>query len=96
MMTKNQATIALVKRLDQIIEERKALEKEEAELKSELKSIMGTENQLRINGCMVIIEQCYRSILDGEALKLKFGRKVIERFTKVITYDRLTIKKTKR
>jgi uncharacterized protein (UPF0335 family) len=96
MRTESQSTITLVMRLNQVIEQRKALEKQEKDLKSQVKEVMGMNATLEAGDFMVFVEDRTRSDLDKAALAQDFGTEVLAKYMKSSHYEILTVKSTVR
>lgn len=94
MKTQSKQKIELAQELLSVIEQRKALEKRESELKTYFKDELGNKPDLLEAGNVVImlIEKA-RTSLDKEGLTNKFGIAVISEFEKTTTYLETQVKK---
>lgn len=84
----------LAKELNQVIQDRRALEKREAELKDFFKtrmSAMGTDT-LSVGGILVSMVSKARSGLDAKALTVALGEDKIAEFQKVTEYVQVDVK----
>lgn len=96
MKTTSQATINAVAELFAIIEQRKALEKAEKALKSDIKAVMGSALNLDAGLYAVIISERSRSDLDKTALEHDMGHDFIVKYSKRTSYEILEVKPAKR
>ncbi len=96
MKTTKAAVISMVSQLFEIIENRKAQDKIERELKEVLKGIMGSDATLEAGGFMVLLETRGRSDLDKKAILENEGLKFIEKYSKHSEYEILTVKSMSR
>ena len=85
----------LAQELNQIIQDRKALEKREDQLKQFFKtrmSAMGTDT-LSVGGILVSMVAKSRSSLDAKALTVALGEEKIAEFQKVTEYIQIDVKR---
>lgn len=90
MRTQSKEKITKAKRLAKLIEDRKAIEKEEAELKKYFKGeIEG--GVLEAGDVVITIEVKSRESLDREALEAELGSK-LKKYIKVTEYEQVNVK----
>lgn len=94
MVTQSNDRISKAKELYKLAEERKAIEKREAELKEFFKGLL-TKGVIEADEYAVVIEECERTGLDRPALEAEFGAAKIKKFEKVTEYTKVTVKKNK-
>lgn len=92
MKTQKAAVISMVAQLFEIIENRKAAEKVEKELKEVLKGIMGEDATLEAGEFMVLLESRVRSDLDKKAILENEGPDFIAKYSKTTEYEILSVK----
>jgi hypothetical protein len=92
MKTESKGMIDAVNQLYQAIEQRKAAEKVEKELKGVIKEFMGKDTMLSAGGYIVIVEDRVRTDLDRKALTIELGTEFLEKFTKTSHYDIMSVK----
>jgi len=92
MKTSSSMKIQLVARLNEVIEMRRALEKEEAVLKSEIKGMMKEVSVLEAGDLMVLLSQRTRKDLDKQMLAHDFGAEFFNKYERASTYQILEIK----
>lgn len=92
MKTTQLAVISMVHQLNECIENRKANEKVEKELKAVLKELMGTDMTLEAGDLMVVVEERSRTDVDKKALLAIVGPDVVAQCSKSTTYDIISIK----
>lgn len=96
MKTTKAGIVSMVAQLAEIIENRKAQDKVEKELKAVLKEFMGSETMLEAGSHVVILEDRETSTIDRKALTIELGLEAVEKFTKVTAYTMLTVKPANR
>lgn len=96
MKTKSEAKIELVAHLARVIDVRKSLEKQEKDLKEQVKALMGDAMVLEAGDFSVVISQRNRRDLDKDAIAHDMGQDFVAKYTKVTTYDTMEIKAAKR
>lgn len=94
MKTNSQSTINLVLALYTATEGRKALEKQEAQLKKQIKEIMGSDALLDAGDLCVMREVRNRSDLDKEAIAHDLGTEFLVKYSKRTEYEILSVKRT--
>lgn len=92
MKTSSSMKIQLVARLNEVIEMRRALEKEEAVLKSEIKGMMKDVNVMEAGHFMVLLSERTRKDLDKQMLAHDFGAEFFNKYERPTTYQILEIK----
>lgn len=95
MRTQNKVTIDVVRKLAQIIEQRKALEKQEKEFKAAIRQIMGENAVLEAGDFCVNVKSCSRPGLDSDAIMHDLGKEFFDLYNKLITYDTMEVIRTK-
>lgn len=93
MKTRSADKIKIVKKLYQTIEARKKLEKEEAQLKEEVKLIMGDEKTLEADDFMVSLDERSRTDLDKKMMAESLGSDVLKKFEKTSSYYQMSVVK---
>ena len=83
---------ALAVLLDETRAEIKALQKQEEAIKTELKLRM-SGNILDLPSALVLLDSVTRSGLDRDALLADQGVEFVARYTKMTTYDKLSVKR---
>jgi len=85
---------ALAQLLAETIEQRKVIEKNEAQLKTAIKKHIPAGGVLDARSVIVLLDSVTRRDLDKEKLKADFGADLIERqYTKESSYEKLTVKR---
>lgn len=92
MKTQAKDKISMVERLATIIDERKSLEKEEKELKTSIKGLMGDESILEAGNHVVIIGHRSRQDIDKTKLTAEMGMPFVLKYTKVTEYEIVEVK----
>jgi hypothetical protein len=92
MKTTSQMKIQLVARLNEVIEMRRALDKEEAAIKSEIKAMMKDMNVLEAGPLMVVLSERTRKTLDVQMLAHDFGAEFFNKYERPTTYQVLEVK----
>lgn len=92
MITQSQQWIDKVQALAFTIEQRKQLEKAEAQMKKELKEFMGSDALLDAGNFFVTISSRSRKDLDKEALSHDYGPEILIKYSKVTSYEILDVK----
>lgn len=95
MTTTSETKIDLVKKLYQVIQERKQLEQTEKALKEEVRVVMGDQVELVADDVVVTREEASRESIDKEALVEEMGKDFVAKFTKVSTFEKMQVKKKK-
>lgn len=95
MKTQSENKVTLVKKLHALIETRKIAEKEEKEIKAELKMIMGDDSTLEAGGLIVLRSERSRKDLDKDQLSEDMGQEFIAKYTKVSHYEIMEVKPIK-
>jgi hypothetical protein len=85
----------LANELLKVIEQRKALDKRESELKELFKTRMGAMgcDTLSLGGVQVSLVLKSRTGLDGKALIAAFGEAVISQYEKITEYKQVDVKR---
>lgn len=90
MITRSKEKIKNALKLVSVIEARRALEKQEAELKEWAKK-EAKDGVLEAGGVIILIETKNRSSIDREKLAIELGERVKE-FERVTQYEQVTVK----
>lgn len=93
MKTRSEDKIKIIKKLYQTIEARKKLEKEEAQLKEEVKIIMGDEKVLESENFVVSLDERSRTDLDKKLMIESLGSEVLKKFEKTSSYLQMSVVK---
>jgi len=90
MKTTNQKTLKMAQALLDARNAMKELERQEKDLRNQIKEIMGNENMLEAGDVVIFIKERTRIDLDKAALKAALGDN-IKKFEKESTYSVLEI-----
>jgi hypothetical protein len=89
MKTQSKDLISKANELYQVIQQRKALEKAESELKDFFKEKI-TDGVLDAGAVKILIQKRERTTLDAKALEKELGPK-LEKFQRVTEYTQMTV-----
>lgn len=87
---RNQKDIELAETLNQVIQERRVLEKTERKIKDHFKRM--NEPAIKVGNVLITFTERQRTSLDKNALIEKFGEDVVAQFEKVTAYLQADIK----
>lgn len=92
MRTTSKDKISKAEALLAIVEQRKELERKEAELKAYFKDEL-SNGVIEAGNVIIIIEQCTRTTIDRAKLELKIGAEMLKEFEKTTEYSQLKVQR---
>ena len=93
MRTTKQENLQLALKLFKTIENRKQIEKEESELKEQIKLIMGDETVLEAGEIFISLDERSRTDLDKNKMKEELGLELLKKFEKTSSFKVLSVVK---
>jgi hypothetical protein len=90
---KSQEAIEKAQALQQAIQYRKAMEKNEKELKDWFMTALAGENSAKVGDILIVITDAQTTTIDRKALAVDQGDEFVAAYTKVTPYRKLEVKK---